>query len=114
MNWFTNFMRGIASLFHKQRVEQELDDELDSFIEAATAHKQRNGMTSANARRAALVELGSRNAVKHQVWSSRWESALEGLLQDLRVSMRSLARNPGFSAVAVLSLALGIGGHTRN
>ena len=74
MNWITKLTVGLKSLFQKQRVERELDEELESYVEASAAHKQIAGMTAEAAHRAAMVEMGSRNAVKHRVWSSRWES----------------------------------------
>ena len=91
MDWLKSLAKGITSLFRRRHVEQELDEELQGYLEASTDHKLRNGMTEDEARRAANVELGSSNSVKHQIWSSRWESTLEGILKDIRAERRAVS-----------------------
>jgi predicted permease len=112
MSWFNSLVAGVRSLFARLRVEQELDEELDLFQEQTAEHNQQLGMTPDEARRAARVAIGSRNSVKQKVWTSRWESAADNIWKDARLGTRSLLRTPGFTAIAAISLALGIGANT--
>jgi putative ABC transport system permease protein len=112
MRWLYKLPLRLRSLLKRGRVEKELSDELRFHLEKLMEENVAKGMTPEEARYAALRALGGLDQIKEECRDMRQVNYIENLIRDLRYGLRMLVRNRGFAAVAIVTLALGIGANT--
>ncbi len=111
-HWLYTIPLRLRSLFRWSQADRDLDDELRDHLGRATKEYPGKGVAPEEARPRALLDVGRREKVKEECRDARGVSAVDSLIRDIRFSIRQIRRNPGFTFVIVLTLALGMGANT--
>jgi hypothetical protein len=109
MRWATQLRLRLRSLLRPHQVEQELDEELRYHLEHVADDHVARGLSPEEARYAALREMGPIEPRKDECRDARGLALIDSIRQDCAYAVRALRKSPGFSTVAILSLAIGIG-----